>query len=212
MKTLRILFITCLGLVLFLIIPSYVNINSQINSKISLTTLSYLPYSSSIFVGTIDYASNDTNSSEITPDELHKNIETAREKISNIMMNNTTDIPFNMVGIDIINSTLDVGIDSAKATLSAEQYKEKIREIIGNIPITLTFGHIQLLANDTSGQNNSSTSLIMSPLKQFKSGIQANKVNCQIGLQLILKAEDGTPACVTPDTSKILIERGWAKS
>jgi hypothetical protein len=28
---------------------------------------------------------------------------------------------------------------------------------------------------------------------------------------LILKAKDGSPACVKPETSKILVERGWAK-
>ncbi len=29
------------------------------------------------------------------------------------------------------------------------------------------------------------------------------------GLQLVVKAEDGSPACVKPETSKILVERGW---
>ncbi|MHB8547204.1 MAG: hypothetical protein ACYDAJ_10600 [Nitrosotalea sp.] len=51
-----------------------------------------------------------------------------------------------------------------------------------------------------------------SPLKQFKSGVPADKINCKIGLQLILKAEDGSPACVKPDTTNILLERGWAKT
>lgn len=151
---------------------------------------------------------NDTNSSEITPAELNKKLEAAREKISNIMMNNTTDIPFNMVGINIINSTLDVGIDSAKATLSAEQYKEKIREIIGNIPITLTFGHIQLLGNSTSEQKDPSTSFVMSPLKQFKSGIAVNDVKCGQGFQLIIRSEGGFPACVKYSSVQKLVDWG----
>lgn len=41
------------------------------------------------------------------------------------------------------------------------------------------------------------TKSIDSPLKQFKSG---------------LKAEDGSPACVKPQTAQKLVERGWAKS
>ena len=49
----------------------------------------------------------------------------------------------------------------------------------------------------------------MSPLKQFKSGIVANDVKCGQGLQLVIKAEDGFPACVKPDTAKKLLERGW---
>ncbi|MHB8546696.1 MAG: hypothetical protein ACYDAJ_08015 [Nitrosotalea sp.] len=49
------------------------------------------------------------------------------------------------------------------------------------------------------------------PLQQFKSGIAAKDVTCNIGFQNVVKAEDGSPACVKPDTSNILIERGWAK-
>ena len=50
---------------------------------------------------------------------------------------------------------------------------------------------------------------IDSPLKQFKSGIGALDVTCKIGLQLVIKSEDFSPACVTPDTSDILVKRGW---
>ncbi|MBI1829540.1 MAG: hypothetical protein HY222_05030 [Thaumarchaeota archaeon] len=49
------------------------------------------------------------------------------------------------------------------------------------------------------------------PLKQFKSGIAAENIQCKTNLALVFKAEDGTPACVKPETSKILVERGWAK-
>lgn len=50
---------------------------------------------------------------------------------------------------------------------------------------------------------------IPSPLKQFKSGIVAKNVRCNNGF-LILKAEDGSPACVTIETGKKLAMRGWA--
>ena len=56
-----------------------------------------------------------------------------------------------------------------------------------------------------------STPVIPSPLVQFKSGIVANNVKCQQGLQLVLKAENGNPACVKPDTITKLVEWGWAK-
>lgn len=58
------------------------------------------------------------------------------------------------------------------------------------------------------GQN--STNILQSPLKQFKSGTPALDVKCNDGLQLIIKAEDASPACVKPDTAQILTERGWA--
>ncbi|WP_166390018.1 hypothetical protein [Candidatus Nitrosotalea sp. TS] len=51
----------------------------------------------------------------------------------------------------------------------------------------------------------------LSPLKQFNSGIAPNNITCNSGLQLIIKAEDGTPACVRPENVANLVERGWAK-
>src|SRR5574340_1693435 len=51
---------------------------------------------------------------------------------------------------------------------------------------------------------------VMSPLKQFKSGIAPKDVTCWKGLQLIFKAEDQTPICVKPDNVKKLVSRGWA--
>lgn len=51
---------------------------------------------------------------------------------------------------------------------------------------------------------------ILSPLKQFKSGIKATDVKCKEDLQLVIKGENDSPACVKHDTAQILIERGWA--
>ncbi|MHB8545227.1 MAG: hypothetical protein ACYDAJ_00470 [Nitrosotalea sp.] len=53
---------------------------------------------------------------------------------------------------------------------------------------------------------------ISSPLQEFRSGINMKDISCKQGLQLIQKSEDGSPACVKPDTASILIERGWAKA
>jgi hypothetical protein len=65
---------------------------------------------------------------------------------------------------------------------------------------------------EVSNQTAQTPSVIPSPFAQIKSGIVANDVKCQQSLQLVLKAEDGSPACVKPDTANILVERGWAKS
>jgi hypothetical protein len=63
-----------------------------------------------------------------------------------------------------------------------------------------------------SNQSAQTTPVIPSPLAQFKSGIPAQNVKCEQGLQRVIKAEDNSPACVTPDTATKLMARGWAKS
>ncbi len=52
--------------------------------------------------------------------------------------------------------------------------------------------------------------LIIPPLWQFKQGTPVQDVKCYPNFHLVLKAEDGSPACVKPDTVQKLIERGWA--
>lgn len=49
------------------------------------------------------------------------------------------------------------------------------------------------------------------PLKQFKSGTPASNVKCNDDLQLIIKAEDGSPACVKSRSAAVLILHGWAR-
>jgi hypothetical protein len=51
---------------------------------------------------------------------------------------------------------------------------------------------------------------LLSPLKQFKSGIVIDKITCKENLQLIIK-NNGNPACVKPDTIPKLVERNAIK-
>ncbi|MDE1832351.1 hypothetical protein [Candidatus Nitrosotalea okcheonensis] len=52
-----------------------------------------------------------------------------------------------------------------------------------------------------------------SPLEQYRSGIKIHDIQCQPNyFTLIIKAENNSPACVKPDTTTILIKRGWAKA
>ncbi len=50
------------------------------------------------------------------------------------------------------------------------------------------------------------------PLQQIRHGVSIHDVKCNPGMQLVLKAEDGSPACVTPTTAVKLIARGWAQA
>ncbi len=49
---------------------------------------------------------------------------------------------------------------------------------------------------------------ILSPLKQFKSGIPIDKIQCKESLILVTKY-DNSPACVKSETKTKLIERNW---
>lgn len=50
---------------------------------------------------------------------------------------------------------------------------------------------------------------ILSPLQQFKSGTPAKTVQCNQGFTLVIKIEDGSPACVSSQIAQILVARGW---
>ncbi len=47
------------------------------------------------------------------------------------------------------------------------------------------------------------------PRQQIADGVSAENVICKIGLQLIFKSKDNSPACVKPETKEKLVERGW---
>lgn len=53
--------------------------------------------------------------------------------------------------------------------------------------------------------------IVLSPLKQSKSGVKPDLVDCRSSLVLIIKNSDGSPACVKLETKARLFERGWAK-
>ncbi len=144
--------------------------------------------------------------------ELNKKLEIAKEAISNLMGSKMGSIPFNSVGVDEINSTLDVGIDSTKATFSEEQYLEKIKEIVGDIPIKITFGQnvadMETITTHPIQYETNSTSM-QSPLEQFKSGIDAADVKCKSNFLLVIKSKNSHPACTTPLTALHLLNIGW---
>jgi len=51
----------------------------------------------------------------------------------------------------------------------------------------------------------------LSPLKQFKSGIVIDEIQCKESLVLVTK-HDGSPACVKQSSVEKLIQRGWTTS
>jgi hypothetical protein len=65
-------------------------------------------------------------------------------------------------------------------------------------------------------ENNSTSTMsnhfgTWSPRQQYEKGFDSQDVVCKSGLQLLIKAEDDTPACVKYTAVDTLIERGWAR-
>lgn len=162
---------------------------------------------------TLQYGSKPKTPAE-TPEQLHKKLVNARDAIANIMGSKMGNMPFYEVEIDEINSTLDVGIDSAKATLSEEQYLQKIKAIVGDIPIKITFGQsptsLPLILTNNSVHGNVISAPILSPLKQFKSGVAANNIICRPDMQLLIQNQENFPICVKLDTVLNLLHRDWS--
>lgn len=48
------------------------------------------------------------------------------------------------------------------------------------------------------------------PLKQMQDGVEPRQVQCNEGLQLLLKQSSGSAICVTPSSASILMQRGYA--
>ena len=80
----------------------------------------------------------------------------------------------------------------------------------GTYTVTASYGNI---VHDTTtfsfemGDKN-----LLAPLKQSKLGVPSDKIECRSNLQLIIKSEDNSTACVTQQTAQILVERGWTRT
>jgi len=145
-----------------------------------------------------------TNANE----ELYKKLVNAKDAISNMMGSKMLQIPVSVVGVDDLNFTLDVGIADKKAATPSgvEEYKQKLEQIVGNVPIRVQYEEYATALPEIITQHTA----LSSPLKQFKSGVAIKNISCNQDLQLVTKAEDGSPACVKSDTAQSLVKRGWA--
>ena len=57
--------------------------------------------------------------------------------------------------------------------------------------------------------DNPPYSLILPPLKQFKSGVPVDEIQCKEGFLKVIKKSNGNPACVKPETKSELVQRNW---
>ncbi|MDE1832671.1 MAG: hypothetical protein KGI02_09950 [Thaumarchaeota archaeon] len=89
-------------------------------------------------------------------------------------------------------------------------YQDKI--ILDNASMTTGFtiekSNVQSSKTTTNFIGNDLTP-ILSPLKQFKSGIKAENVTCKEGFERLIKGENGHPVCVKPTSVTRLLQQGW---
>ena len=117
------------------------------------------------------------------------------------------------VVVDITKNNQDLGNFDLKSGLGDKNATVQIPggyflQIIKVEPYPTSGTKIQL-SNYTSTFTLSQAG-VMSPLKQFKSGINAQQVQCNTGLELVIKAENNSPACVSHSSASVLMDRGWA--
>ena len=73
----------------------------------------------------------------------------------------------------------------------------------------IILGTSVMTQNGAYAQTGMPIKTISSPLVQFKSGTLVDKIVCLQEFTLIIKTEDGHPACVRSQTAQTLVERGW---
>lgn len=83
--------------------------------------------------------------------------------------------------------------------------------LITNNTETLSYEFMVKQIIEAEENNGKIINSIIPPLKQFKSGIAVDEIQCKEDFVLILKYND-SPACVTYQTGKELLKRGWAMS
>ena len=114
-----------------------------------------------------------------------------------------------LLGIFLLNvqSTFAQDDDSNKIEVELEEAISTKEDSPGDEPESKEV----TLEESISMEEDKGDEPILSPLKQMRSGIPAEDVECKTGFNLIIKASDGSAACVTPSTASALAERGWSK-
>ena len=113
---------------------------------------------------------------------------------------------------DLQKDTIDViGLGSKDATrhLSDEiifEQNQKVFLLLYSIDSSLYVSPYSIPAQNFDPNSK----FILPPLKLFKAGISIDQIHCKSNLELIIKATDNSPACVSIDTANNLKDRGWA--
>jgi serpin B len=145
-------------------------------------------------------------------------------KSSPLFTGTKTDIVYDFVNLDLFSKNftaqfkLNHGFPASANNTFYETKQVLVPECISPFSISASFIPTESgLYNASVTEENNSTLYIggfsiteqnLSPLKQFKSGISIDKIQCKENLILIQKFDD-SPACVTQKSAVALYDRGW---
>ena len=114
------------------------------------------------------------------------------------------------LGSNLVYNADSSGIVNANVTASYNVINESNPDL-SKMDNTISKS-ISFTINGKNNQADKGHTTILSPLKQFKSGINAKNIQCNDGLELVIKTHDNSPACVKPTTVEKLVSLGWIKS
>lgn len=157
-----------------------------------------------------------------TEDFLEKQREMFRDYLTEKMSNKTAlqvfrySLPFVTLGIDGNEQALEFGfLEDNLTDENVKKYFKQIRAIVGDDANIVITSQKQPKTSSCAGQSSYCGSLIgdvkieLSPLRQFKSGIPVQNIQCNEGLQLMMKSSNGYPVCIKPSTVSKLFQIGW---
>lgn len=91
---------------------------------------------------------------------------------------------------------------------------EELTTTLGGFVVNCPFVLASAGSDDTMEDHMEDTMIdhdtMMAPLKQMQDGIEPRQVQCNEGLQLLLKQSSGSAICVSSETASILMQRGYA--
>ncbi|MDE1765317.1 MAG: hypothetical protein KGI27_03465 [Thaumarchaeota archaeon] len=210
--------ISALSLLVLLFMSSYV-LSAQADAGISIINLKVQPYAvrvGDVFVINATLVNNSPNTINVfnacsMPFTLELDNHTASKlkRVCNWMSPRVILNPGESVTGSTMNSQIayvaaSPGTANATVIFSYSAFNPTSKDFNNN------FTHVSKSILFTVS-DQSAASVAKSPLAQFRSGITAKDTVCNEGLELVIKAEDGSPACMSANTAQKLTERGWAQ-
>ncbi|TAK15906.1 MAG: hypothetical protein EPO37_09420 [Nitrosarchaeum sp.] len=104
----------------------------------------------------------------------------------------------------------------SKETQYSDIAAEKLRVLI--IPFSNETSQIRIIGvnypeymgeNACNGKHDPPFAYLLSPLKQFKTGLASADISCKGNLTVVIKTSTGSPACVKPEHVERFLSNGW---
>lgn len=95
------------------------------------------------------------------------------------------------------------------AEITEAASNEELTTALGGFIVNCPFVEV-VLDSMEDAMEDSGDGPVLAPLKQMEEGVEPSQVQCNEGLQLMLKKSNGNAICVSEGTAGILMQRGYA--